>query len=124
MSRLVAQILGIVVATLAVVGLLTNGHIFGLINGDLTMDLLRIPLAAALLYAGFGTHYAPTVRSVLMFTGVAYVGLALLGLIDATLWGLLPSGLTGFDIVFHLATGILAVVAARSTHHYIATARG
>jgi hypothetical protein len=37
--------------------------------------------------------------------------MGLMGLIDSELFGLLPTGLTGFDIVFHVASGFLALYA-------------
>lgn len=122
MQKQIAQILGILVAGLAVLGLFVeNGHLFGLMNANIPLDMLRFVLAAALLYAGYSSVSPQAVRSVLMFTGVLYLGLALLGLISSTLWGILPSGLTGFDVVFHLVAGAIAagsaIAAASSTHH-------
>lgn len=117
MQKQLAQIFGILVAGLAVLGFFVeDGHLFGLMNANFALDMLRVVLATALLYAGFGPASAQTIRSVLMFTGVLYIGMALGGLISPTLWGMLPSGLTGFDIAFHLATGAVATGAALATN--------
>lgn len=125
MQRQLAKIFGILVAGLAVFGLFVHdGHLFGFMNADLALDSLRILLAVALLYVGFGRSDADTLRAVLGLTGVLYIGMGLLGMVDATLWGLLPNGLTGFDIAFHLVAGIAATGAAfapnsdrSATHH-------
>lgn len=113
MQKRMAQIFGVLVAGLAVLGFFVeDGHLFGLMNANILLDVLRVGLAAALLYVGFGSAPAERIRGVLMFTSVLYVGMGVLGLISSTLWGLLPAGLTGFDIVFHLTTGLLAGIAA------------
>jgi hypothetical protein len=113
MQKHLAQIFGILVAGLALLGFFVeDGHLFGLMNANILLDVLRVGLAAVLLYAGFGRASAETIRSALMFTSLLYVGLAVLGLISSTLWGLLPAGLTSFDIAFHLLAGIVAGVAA------------
>jgi hypothetical protein len=125
MQKQLAKSFGILIAILAVGGLFVeDGHLFGFMNANLALDALRIVLAAALLYVGFGSASARAVRGVLGFTGILYLGMAVLGLADSTLWGLLPSGLTGFDIAFHLLAGAVATFAAYApsadssvTHH-------
>ncbi|HYH75205.1 MAG TPA: hypothetical protein VD735_04565 [Candidatus Saccharimonadales bacterium] len=113
MQKRLAQMFGILVAVLAVLGFFVeDGHLFGLMNANIVLDVLRVGLAGALLYAGFGRASDSFVHNVLAFTGVLYIGMAVLGLINSTLWGLLPSGLTGFDIIFHLGAGALATYAA------------
>lgn len=117
MQRTLAQILGVTVATLAILGLfVTEGHLFKFMNADLVLDIVRIALAIALLYAGFGRRDNDAARGVLMLTGGLYIGLGLLGIINSTIWGLLPSGLTGFDIAFHLLTGVAAAAVANAGH--------
>ena len=114
-QRSLARIYGVLVAALAILGFfVTEGHLFGLMNADGLLDILRVPLALALLYAGFSARNLATIRDILLFTGVTFVTLAILGLLNSTLWDLLPNGLTGFDIVFHLLAGALAIAIARS----------
>lgn len=109
MLRRTAQILGIAVGLLAIMGLFVEGqHLFGFINVDPALDIIRIPVAAALLYAGFGTDNARTLHAVLAAVGILYVGMGVIGLFDRTLAGLAPNGLTAFDIVFHLVSGAWA----------------
>lgn len=117
MQRAVVQTYGVLLGLLGVTGIMvTSGHLLGLMNTDMALDVTRIVLAAVLLYLGFGTNNYGAMRSMLTFIGVLYVGLAVIGLVSPTIGGLLPSGLTGFDIIFHLAAGVIALVAA-ATHH-------
>jgi hypothetical protein len=111
MQRQTVKFYGVLIALLAAAGLLMNdGHLFGLMNVDPALDWTRVVLAVLLLYVGFKSGSETAVRSSLVFVGVLYIGLAVLGLIDSKIWGLLPNGLTGFDVVFHAATGIAAVM--------------
>jgi len=113
MLRTVARVLGIVVALLAVVGFLVEGdHLLGLMNVDLALDVLRVVIAGALLYVGFGKATAATIRTVIVVVGAMYVVMGLLAFADRTLFGLLPTGFTGFDIGFHLVVGVGALVLA------------
>jgi hypothetical protein len=117
MSLQLTRIFGVLLAVLVLAGLTMNGHWLGLMNVDTALDLLRIVLAAAALYIGFVSRSFSQARSFLTATAVLYVAMALFGLISPTLFGLLPSGLTGFDIVFHLVTGILAGYGASHAEH-------
>jgi hypothetical protein len=121
MLRIVARVLGVVVALLAFVGFFVEGqHLAGLMNVDIALDVLRVVIAAALLYVGFGRVSASAIRTVIVIVGAMYVVMGLLAFVDPTLFGLLPTGFTGFDIGFHLVVGagalILAFVPAKTTH--------
>jgi hypothetical protein len=110
MQRQTTKVYGVLIGLLAIGGFfIKDGHLLGLMNADTALDWLRVVLALLLLYIGFKPGSASAIRGILVFTGVLYVGMALLGLIDSKLWGLLPNGLTGFDIVFHLITGVAAL---------------
>jgi hypothetical protein len=113
MLRLVARVLGIVVALLAVIGFFIEGeHLLGIMNVDIALDVLRVIIAAALLYAGFGRADARTVRTIVIVVGALYVIMGLLAFASPTMFGLLPTGFTGFDIAFHLIVGIGALLVA------------
>jgi hypothetical protein len=113
MLRTVARVLGIVVALLAVAGFFVEGdHLFGLMNVDITLDVLRVVIAVALLYVGFGRASASAVRTVIIIVGAMYVLMGLLAFADSTLFGILPTGFTGFDIAFHLIVGLGSLVLA------------
>jgi hypothetical protein len=113
MLRIIARVLGIVVAVLAVAGFFVEGdHLLGIMNVDLALDLVRVVIAAALLYVGFGPAPLSAVRTVLIVVGALYVVMGLLAFADPTLFGLLPTGFTGFDIGFHLVVGLGALIVA------------
>jgi hypothetical protein len=120
MNLQLVRIYGIFISALAFLGLFVSGHLFALTNTDTVLDTVRIILAIYLLYAGFFARDDRTVNTALFTVGSLYVGLGVLGLISPTLGGLLPSGLTGFDIVFHLATGALAVYAGLDSRRHVA----
>jgi len=69
-------------------------------------------LPPELLYVGFGRASASAVRAVVIVVGVLYVLMGLLAFADPTLFGLLPTGFTGFDIGFHLIVGLGALALA------------
>jgi hypothetical protein len=111
MQRQTVKTYGALIALLAIGGFfIKNGHLLGIMNADTALDWLRVALALSLLYIGFKSDSAGAIRGILVFTGVLYIGMALLGLVDSKFWGMLPNGLTGFDIVFHLVTGAAALV--------------
>jgi hypothetical protein len=113
MLRIVARILGVIVLLLAIVGFFIEGdHLVDLMNVDIALDVLRLVIAAALLYVGFARVSASTVRTVVVVVGVLYVVMGLLAFTDRTLFGLLPTGFTGFDIGFHLVVGVGSLAAA------------
>ena len=113
MLRTVARVLGIVVALLAIAGFFVEGELLvGLMNVDITLDVLRVIIAAALLYVGFGRASVGAVRATIIVVGALYVVMGLVAFADPTLFGLLPTGLTGFDIGFHLVVGLGSLVLA------------
>jgi hypothetical protein len=113
MLRTVARVLGVVVALLALVGFFIEGqHLLGLMNVDIALDVVRVVIAAALLYAGFADVRNEMIRNILIVVGVLYVLMGVLAFVDATLFGMLPTGFTGFDIGFHLIVGIGAILVA------------
>src|SRR3982751_5462652 len=98
MNLQLVRMYGILIASLALLGLFVNNHLFQLMNVDIALDGLRVLLAGFLLYVGFISKDRDLVDTALVGTGVLYVGMGILGLITPTIGGLLPSGLTGFDI--------------------------
>lgn len=117
MQKQTVRAYAILIAILAVAGFfVSDGHLFRLMNADMALDWLRVVLAGFLLYVGFGKTDAGLVKGSLLLVGGLYVGMALLGLVDPQLWGLLPNGLTGFDVIFHLVTGVAAIGVASMEH--------
>lgn len=109
MNIQITKLYAALVGALGVAGLLTNGHLFELMNVDAALDGLRILLAGFLAYAGLIAKSEGLANLGLNIVGALYIGMAMIGLLSPTLGGLLPSGLTGFDIAFHLITGGLAL---------------
>jgi hypothetical protein len=113
MLKMIARVLGFVVALLAIVGFFIEGdHLLGLMNVDLALDVTRVLIAAALLIVGFARVPLSAVRAVLIVVGAMYVLMALIAFADPTLMGLLPTGFTGFDIGFHLVVGLGTLIVA------------
>ncbi len=112
MVKTYAQVVGVVLLLLGVGGLvLGEGQLAGLLNIDLTEDIIHIATGALLAYVGFGrdTGLAKTVVGGL---GVVYLLVGILGFVTPTLFGLVPSGYTVADNIVHLLLGVLAIAAA------------
>ncbi len=116
MNKAVAKLYGLMIGLLAIVGLFVSGHLFKIANVDMVLDLARIIIAASLLYVGFSKADEKSAGSVVTAVGVLYVGMAVIALFSPTIFGLLPSGLTGFDVAFHAVTGLVALAAVSRMH--------
>lgn len=105
-----ARIVGIVLLVVAVVGFFIEGeHMLGFMNVDIALDIIRLVLAIALLVVGFARVSRAARNTVLAILGISYLLLAILGFMDREVFGLLPTGLTGFDLGFHIVVGIAAI---------------
>ena len=113
MIRQYAQVIGIVVILLGLVGLLLGDQLLaGLLNIDIAEDLVHLASGALLLYAGFAARDAGLVRNIVGAVGVVYLLVGVLGFIIPDLFGLLPHEYTVFDNLLHLVLGILGILAA------------
>ena len=113
LARQYAQIVGVVLILLGVVGLLLGDELFlGILNIDLLEDIVHLLSGGLLAYVGFGRTDGGTVRTVVGVVGVVYLLVGILGFIVPTLFGLSPNGYTIFDNLVHLALGVLALVVA------------
>ena len=112
MNIRLTRLYGVVIGALAILGLFVSGHLFQIINTDIIMDFVRVVLAAYLLYVGVGVRSEDSATTALTVVGIVYVVIGLAGLFNPTLGGLLPTGLTGFDVISHLLAGLFAVGAA------------
>ncbi len=110
MVKLIAQMYALIIGGLGLVGLFVYGHLFGIMNVDTNLDILRLVLAGIFIAVIFGTKNARHMSSLLVLVGALYIGMGIWGVLDATLGGLLPASLTGFDIGFHLVTGVVALI--------------
>ena len=113
MVKIVARVLGVLVAVLAIAGFFVEGeHLLGFMNVDIVLDVLRTVIAIALLVVGFADVPERAVRVVLGVVGAMYVVMGIVAIVDRTLFGALPTGFTGFDIGFHLVVGLGSLVVA------------
>ncbi|GAC1373357.1 MAG: hypothetical protein NVSMB39_7730 [Candidatus Saccharimonadales bacterium] len=109
MEKQVSLTLGGVLAGLAVAGLTHDKkpkHAMDLMNVDPAHSFIRVPVVGALLYGGAPTTPAKVTRGILSGTGLLYLAIGAAGLFDRQVGGLLPSKLTNFDLVYHLAAGL------------------
>ena len=112
-ARTYAQVVGVVLILLGVVGLLLGDELFlGILNIDVVEDIVHLLSGGLLAYIGFGRTDNDAVRSVVGIVGVVYLLVGILGFIVPTLFGLIPNGYTLYDNIVHLALGVLGLVAA------------
>ena len=112
-ARQYAQVVGVVLILLGVVGLLLGDELFlGILNIDLVEDIIHLLSGGLLAYVGFGRTDDGTVKTVVGALGVVYLLVGILGFIVPSLFGLIPSGYTIFDNLVHLALGVLGLVVA------------
>ena len=124
-ARTYAQVVGVVLILLGVVGLLLGDELFlGILNIDVVEDIVHLLSGGLLAYIGFGRTDDGTVRSVVGVVGVVYLLVGILGFITPMLFGLIPNGYTIFDNLIHLALGVLGLVVAGVPGGRSRTARG
>jgi hypothetical protein len=113
--RLYAQVLGVVLLLIGVLGLLLgDGLLLNILNINVTEDLVHILTGGILAYVGFGRVDAGAVRSVVLALGIVYLLVGILGFVVPMMFGLIPTGYTVFDNLLHLALGVLSLVIALS----------
>ncbi len=114
--RTYAQILGVVLILIGVVGLiLGDALLLGILNIDVMEDIVHILTGGILAYVGFGRVDAGAARSIVLVLGVVYLVVGVLGFILPTLFGLIPNGYTIFDNLLHLVLGILSIAVAATS---------
>jgi len=112
-ARMYAQILGVVLLLIGVLGLiLGEGLLLGILNMDITEDIVHILTGGVLAYVGFGQADLELTRNVVGALGVIYLLVGVIGFILPMLFGLIPSGYTVFDDLLHLVLGVLSLVIA------------
>ncbi len=108
-----AQILGVVLILVGIVGLLLGDRVWlGILNVDIVEDIVHLATGGLLAYVGFSAIDLSTARSVVLALGVVYLVVGILGFVVPMMFGLIPHGYTYFDDILHLALGVLGLVVA------------
>jgi hypothetical protein len=115
MVKRFAQILGVALILVGVVGLVLGDRVWlGILNIDIVEDIVHLVTGGLLAYVGFGRTDLSTARSVVLALGVIYLAVGILGFVVPTMFGLIPDGYTVFDNLLHLALGGLSLAVALS----------
>ena len=115
MIKRFAQILGVVLVLVGLVGLVLGDKVWlGILNVDIVEDIVHLATGGLLAYVGFSGMDLSTARSIVLALGVVYLVVGILGFVVPTMFGLIPSGYTIFDDLLHLALGGLSLAVALS----------
>ena len=105
---------GIILLVLGVVGLFVGDQFIGVLNTELTEDIIHIVAGAILAWVGF-RGAAAQARTWSYVFGVVFLVVGLVGFFDKNVYGLLPKvGLGTFDNLVHLAYGVVGLWAGRT----------
>src|ERR671939_1481518 len=115
--RQYAQILGVTLFLICIVGLLVLGNEvwLGLLNTDVVEDIVHIVTGGLLAYVGFGRTDLATTRNLVLALGVIYLVVGILGFVVPMMFGLIPHSYTVFDDLLHLVLGGLSLAVALSS---------
>ena len=113
MIKRFAQILGVVLILVGLVGLVLGDKVWlGILNVDIVEDIVHLATGGLLAYVGFSRVDLSTARSIVLALGVIYLVVGILGFFVPTMFGLIPNGYTIFDDLLHLALGALGLAVA------------
>ena len=111
MVRMFAQVVGVVLILVGIVGFFLGNGFLGL-NVDTVENIVHLLTGAIFLYAGFGVATDAAARPIVMGLGVLYIIVLIVGILSPTLFGLLPYGYHAVDHIIHGAVGILSLAVA------------
>ena len=112
-ARIYAQIIGVVLLLVGVVGLVLGNVVWlGILNVDIVEDIVHLITGGLLAYVGFGRVDPALIRTVVGVLGIIYLVVGVLGFVVPMMFGLIPHGYTLFDNLLHLALGVLAIALA------------
>ncbi|MDN5275857.1 MAG: hypothetical protein JWN33_506 [Candidatus Saccharibacteria bacterium] len=108
MEKPMSSTLSLLLWVLAFLGFIKKKkHVAGLMNIDTSHSIIRLPIASLLLLGSKSD--VKTARNILLGSGLIYVLIGTAGTINRKAFGLLPSKLTGFDLVYHFVVGAAAI---------------
>lgn len=110
------RVFGPILLLVGILGLvLGDDLLLDVLNIDVVEDIIHVASGLLLIYLGFKATVAMAKTGVLVL-GVVYLVVAALGFLAPDLIeSIFPHGYTIVDNLIHLATGVLAVVAAMMT---------
>ncbi len=112
-ARIYAQIIGVVLLLVGVVGLVLGDQVWlGILNIDIVEDIVHLLTGGLLAYVGFGRTDSAVTRTVVGVLGIVYLVVGVLGFVVPMMFGLIPNGYTVFDNLLHLALGVLSIALA------------
>ncbi len=112
-ARIYAQIIGVVLVLVGVVGLVLGNVVWlGILNVDIFEDIVHLITGGLLAYVGFGRVDQALTRTVVGVLGIIYLVVGVLGFVVPMMFGLIPHGYTLFDNLLHLALGVLSIALA------------
>jgi hypothetical protein len=113
MVKRFAQILGVVLILVGLVGLVLGDQVWlGILNVDIVEDIVHLLTGGLLAYVGFSQTDLSTARNLVLALGVIYLVVGILGFVVPMMFGLIPHGYTLFDDLLHLALGVLSLAVA------------
>jgi hypothetical protein len=105
-ARIYAQIIGVVLLLVGVVGLVLGDQVWlGILNIDIVEDIVHLLTGGLLAYVGFGRTDPAVTRTVVGVLGIVYLVVGVLGFVVPMMFGLIPNSYTVFDNLLHLALG-------------------
>ncbi|MDX2376707.1 hypothetical protein M4I32_07830 [Microbacterium sp. LRZ72] len=104
-----ARIVGVGLIVLSIVGFFFEGHLFGFLTVDLSLDIGRVVLGLMLCAAGFLPVSRMYLNVALGIFATTYLLSALTWFMDREVYGLVPSGLTVPDLVAWIVFGVAAL---------------
>ncbi len=111
--RRYAGYLGIALILTGLLGLvLGERSLFGLLNIDLTEDIIHLVTGGLLAYVGFAQRDSSLARTAVGGLGVVYVLVGVIGFVVPDLFGLLPHEYSAFDNLFHIVLGLTNIAVA------------
>jgi drug/metabolite transporter (DMT)-like permease len=112
-ARPYAQILGVVLILVGLVGLALGNQVWGgILNVDIAEDIVHLITGSVLAYVGFGPTELSVTRNGVGWLGIIYLMVGVLGFASPTMFGLIPHGYTAFDNLLHLFLGGLSLAVA------------
>jgi hypothetical protein len=112
-ARPYAQILGVVLILVGLVGLALGNQVWrDILNVDIAEDIVHLITGGVFAYVGFGRTELSVTRTVVGLLGTIYLMVGVLGFASPTMFGLVPHGYTAFDNLLHLFLGGLSLAVA------------